>query len=163
MKDAGLSTGVNGSTKPESKAPLSWLMSRTSFLARRLIIDRPSSHIASLSTDWSRPVTSILRFFAGAYDVFSETQAKRYSRHVLAPIYRILDEGGDLANVEEDEAVESLKALATEVRDFVQGKIGTSEFSQVWESLRKKVRETREGRREAKNTMVRRALYILMR
>lgn len=49
---------------------------------------------------------------------------------------------------------DDLRLLATEVRDFVQTKIGPSDFSQVWESLRKKVRETREGRREEKNRMV---------
>lgn len=80
-------------------------MSRTSFLARRLIIDRPSSHIAYLMTEWTRPVTSIFRFFAGVYDVLSEQQAKQFSKHVLSPIYRILDEGGDLANMENDQAI----------------------------------------------------------
>lgn len=50
--------------------------------------------------------------------------------------------------------LDDLRQLATEVRDFVQSKIGPTDFSQVWESLRKKVRETREGRREEKNRMV---------
>jgi U3 small nucleolar RNA-associated protein 20 len=137
-------------------------MSRTSFLARRLIIDRPSSHIVHLQTEWTRPVTSIFRFFAGVYDVLSELQAKQFSRHVLAPIYRVLDEEGDLANMEDaigefrpsSLILDDLRQLATEVRDFVQAKIGPTDFSQVWESLRKKVRETREGRREEKNRMV---------
>jgi U3 small nucleolar RNA-associated protein 20 len=92
-------------TEPTAKQPLSWLMSRTSFLARRLIIDRPSSHIAYLQTEWTRPVMSIFRFFAGVYEVLSEKQAKQFSRHVLAPVYRVLDEGGDLGDVEKDQAV----------------------------------------------------------
>ena len=51
---------------------------------------------------------------------------------------------------------DDLKQLATEVRDFVQNKVGTTEFSRVWEDLRKKVAEKRGERRDAKNVMVRR-------
>jgi U3 small nucleolar RNA-associated protein 20 len=39
------------------------------------------------------------------------------------------------------------------VRDFVQSKIGTTDFSHVWENLRQVTRERREGRREKRNTM----------
>jgi len=52
--------------------------------------------------------------------------------------------------------LDDLKQLATEVRDFVQNKVGTTEFSRVWEDLRKKVAEKRGERRDAKNVMVRR-------
>ena len=52
--------------------------------------------------------------------------------------------------------LDDLKQLATEVRDFVQNKVGTTEFSRVWEELRKKVAEKRGERRDAKNVMVRR-------
>lgn len=59
------------------------------------------------------------------------------------------------------DTADNLRLLATEVRDFVQNKIGPTDFSQVWESLRKKVRETREGRREEKNRMVRRSCSLV--
>jgi U3 small nucleolar RNA-associated protein 20 len=50
---------------------------------------------------------------------------------------------------------DDLKQLATEVRDFVQNKVGTTEFSKVWEGMRRKVSERREERRDAKNRLVR--------
>ena len=41
---------------------------------------------------------SVLRFFAGVYEHFTSEQAKRFLPHVLNPVYRILDQGGDLAS-----------------------------------------------------------------
>jgi U3 small nucleolar RNA-associated protein 20 len=52
------------------------------------------------------------------------------------------------------QVVDELRQLATEVRDFVQAKIGTSDFSYAWEGLRKRTKDKRDGRREAKNRMV---------
>jgi U3 small nucleolar RNA-associated protein 20 len=43
---------------------------------------------------------SILRFFAGVYEHFTPEQAKHFLPHTLNPVYRILDEGGDLASTE---------------------------------------------------------------
>lgn len=43
---------------------------------------------------------SILRFFAGMYEHFSPEQARHFLPHVLNPIHRILDEGGDLASTD---------------------------------------------------------------
>ena len=40
---------------------------------------------------------AILRFFAGISESFSPEQAKRFLPHILNPVYRILDENGDLA------------------------------------------------------------------
>ena len=40
---------------------------------------------------------AILRFFAGISESFSAEQAKRFLPHILNPVYRILDESGDLA------------------------------------------------------------------
>lgn len=44
---------------------------------------------------------SILRFFAGSIQAMDETLARRYAKHVLNPVYRILDEGGELAVVKD--------------------------------------------------------------
>lgn len=51
--------------------------------------------------------------------------------------------------------VDDLRQLATEVRDFIQTKVGVTDFSRVWESLRRHTSERREGRRQAKNQLVR--------
>jgi U3 small nucleolar RNA-associated protein 20 len=110
---------------------------------------------------------SILRFFAGVMDHLRQKQAERYLVHVLSPIYRILDEGGDLtaesgAQIGEQGGIgethtlttDDLKQLATEVRDLVQNKVGTSMFSRTWESMRQKVAGKREERRDARNRLV---------
>lgn len=113
---------------------------------------------------------SIIRFFAGAYEHFNPEQAKHFLPHVLNPIYRILDEGGDLSSsdigssigMSADEirpdsaniASDDLRMLSSEVRDFVQGKVGTTEFSRAWEGLRKRVSERREGRKDSSNRLV---------
>jgi U3 small nucleolar RNA-associated protein 20 len=102
--EAGADTTTTKSTitrKPKSHNPLSWLMSRASFLARTLIVNRPASHIPYLATQWTRPVMSILRFFAGSIQAMDEGLASRYAKHVLNPVYRVLDEGGELGAVKE--------------------------------------------------------------
>ena len=50
---------------------------------------------------------------------------------------------------------DEMRQLATEVRDFVQSKVGTTEFSRAWEELRRRVSERREGRKDARNRLVR--------
>lgn len=50
--------------------------------------------------------------------------------------------------------LDELRQLATEVRDFVQNKIGSSEFSRTWEDIRKRSGSKREERRDAKHRMV---------
>jgi U3 small nucleolar RNA-associated protein 20 len=49
---------------------------------------------------------------------------------------------------------DDLKQLATEVRDLVQTKVGTSVFSRTWESMRQRVAGKREERRDARNRLV---------
>ncbi|WWC98879.1 hypothetical protein V866_005773 [Kwoniella sp. B9012] len=133
----------------EKRNPLSWLMSRMSFLARHLLVNRPAPHSFQAHEKWSAPILSILRFFAGVYEALSAKQGKTYLMHILSPIYRILDEGGDLAK-NEDGQVEELRQLSMQIREFVQSKAGTSAFSTVWEKLRRSTINRREGRREEK-------------
>ncbi|WVQ94326.1 hypothetical protein IAU59_001405 [Kwoniella sp. CBS 9459] len=135
------------------KNPLSWLMSRMSFLARHLLVHRPAQHTSQASEKWSAPILSILRFFAGVYEHLSKEQGRTYLVHILSPVYRILDEGGDLANTE-DSQIDDLRTLATQVREFVQTKAGTSAFSSTWEKLRRSTVSRREERRDQRNKMV---------
>jgi len=55
----------------------------------------------------------------------------------------------DSANMTDD-----LRQLGVEVRDFVQTKVGVTDFSRVWENLRRHTTEKREDRRQAKNQLV---------
>ncbi|WVF66714.1 hypothetical protein IAT40_001456 [Kwoniella sp. CBS 6097] len=135
------------------KNPLSWLMSRMSFLARHLLVHRPAQHTPQASEKWSAPILSILRFFAGVYEHLNKEQGRTYLVHILSPVYRILDEGGDLANTE-DSQIDDLRTLATQVREFVQTKAGSSAFSSTWEKLRRSTVSRREERRDQRNKMV---------
>lgn len=112
---------------------------------------------------------SILRYFAGVYEHFTHDQAKHFLPHVLNPIYRILDEAGDLTSIDSGGWIgrcrvgsaffslcplDEMRLLATEVRDFVQSKVGTTDFFRAWDRLRRRVNERREGRKDARNRMV---------
>jgi U3 small nucleolar RNA-associated protein 20 len=77
-------------------------MSRMSFLARRLVIHRPNANdtLPGQPLEWTGPVMSILRFFAGVFEAFTVRQAKGFLLHILSPIYRILDDNGDLVGLD---------------------------------------------------------------
>lgn len=132
-----------------SDRPLAWVMSRMSFLARRLIIHRPAANELG-DMAWTGPIMSILRFFAGTTESLTKAQARSFLVHMCAPLTRILDENGDLASVE---GVEDLKTLATEVREFIQAKVGSTAFSKTWEMLRKQSGAKRDERREKRARM----------
>jgi U3 small nucleolar RNA-associated protein 20 len=57
---------------------------------------------------------------------------------------------------------DDLRQLGVEVRDFVQTKVGVTDFSRVWENLRRHTTEKREDRRQAKNQLVRSHKYYMM-
>ncbi|KAL1410173.1 U3 snoRNP protein [Vanrija albida] len=135
--------------------PLAWLMSRLSFLARRLIISRPAANdtLPGQPLAWTGPVMSILRCYAGIYEALNKRQARGFLIHILSPIYRILDDEGDLAGLDGAGGIDDLRTLATEVRDFVQAKVGATNFSKTWEKIRRHVGDKRQVRREARSRM----------
>ncbi|CAK9786718.1 hypothetical protein CC85DRAFT_329402 [Cutaneotrichosporon oleaginosum] len=144
----------------DGERPLHWLMSRMSFLARRLIIHRPATNSAlpGQPLPWVGPVQCILRFFAGTLDALNRAQARQFLPHVLGPVYRITDEGGDLVGLVGPEGpggngVAELRTLATEVRDFVSAKVGTTAFSKAWEAIRRRTTAKRGERREKRQRM----------
>ncbi|KAL7419756.1 U3 snoRNP protein [Cryptotrichosporon argae] len=139
--DADATTAAAAGAQPN---PLSWLMSRLSFLARRLIITRSSSAFLSAADDWTTPTLAILRFFAGVVER-NAAVARTYLVHCLSPVYRILD-GGDLVGVE-GEGVDNLRQTALELRELVQAKVGASAFSRAWDGLRRRVGARRDERR----------------
>jgi U3 small nucleolar RNA-associated protein 20 len=53
-----------------------------------------------------------------------------------------------------------LRQLGVEVRDLVQSKVGVTDFSRVWENLRRHTTEKREDRRQAKNQLVHHPLLL---
>ncbi|BEI87998.1 uncharacterized protein CcaverHIS019_0107160 [Cutaneotrichosporon cavernicola] len=144
----------------EGERPLHWLMSRMSFLARRLIVHRPATNSAlpGQPLPWVGPVQCILRFFAGTFDALNRAQARQFLPHVLGPVYRITDEGGDLTGLVGPEGpggngVAELRTLATEVRDFVSAKVGPTAFSKAWEAIRRRTTAKRGERREKRQRM----------
>ncbi|ORX36413.1 hypothetical protein BD324DRAFT_651653 [Kockovaella imperatae] len=135
---------------PTDRDPLAWLMSRMSFTARQMIVDRPPVHHPD---QWTKPLMSVLRFFAGTFEELDSSLAKRFAVHALAPLYRILDDTGEIGSLEATPDIVELRQFATEVRDSIQGKIGTTQFSTTWDSVRRRVAGKREERRDARNVM----------
>ena len=85
--------------RASKSGPLAWLMSRMSFVARHILVHRPSPNAFPVSnTHWTAPLLSVLRFFAGVMEHLDVAQARRFLVHVLSPIYRVLDDSGDLTS-----------------------------------------------------------------
>ncbi|WVO17934.1 hypothetical protein L204_105632 [Cryptococcus depauperatus] len=141
-----------GQNNALARKPLAWIMSRMSFIARHLLINRPAPNSPQSSQPWSLPILSILRFFAGLTERFCQEQATEFLIHTLSPIYRILDEGGDLKQLE-DKQVDDLREMATQIREFIQKKVGTLAFSRTWEKLRRATQAKRQERREERVKM----------
>ncbi|EJT46124.1 hypothetical protein A1Q1_05335 [Trichosporon asahii var. asahii CBS 2479] len=146
-----------GETEPTTGAggEVSWLMSRMSFMSRKLIISRPASNtvLPGQPLPFTGPLQSILRFFAGITQAFTAQQARHYLPHILNPIYRILDEGGDLQGLE-GESIDALRKLTIEIRDFVQEKVGTTAFGRTWEQVRRKTFAKRKQRKDFRDQLV---------
>ena len=102
-----------------SRRPLVWLMSRMSFIARQIILQRPlagqdtvrrGNHTSggdadSLQSAWSQSVISILTFFSGVFGDLSKASSKRFLLHVIAPLYRILEDNGPATNSQKDDRI----------------------------------------------------------
>lgn len=127
---------------------LSWLMSRLSFIARNLIINRPPAHQQLRAPiKWSHPLCTNLQVMGALVDHLDVERAERYLKHVLNPVYRISDDEGDVKVIEGDRETERLREIAIEVREMVQAKVGSTAFSREWELLRRKTVEKRMKRK----------------
>ncbi|KAJ9115827.1 hypothetical protein QFC22_004968 [Naganishia vaughanmartiniae] len=139
---------------PKNKGSLPWLMSRLSFVARNLILNRPASHEQVRTViPWTAPLAAVLQFFALMVNFLPVERTTRYLKHVLSPIYRIADDEGDVRITPGDQQLERLYELSIEVRDLVQSKVGTTAFSSVWEQLRKRSVEKRGNRKSEQHRM----------
>lgn len=118
---------------------LSWLMSRLSFVARRLIINKPSNaelishpvsthdmrhHVASRNScrslffihfqiKWTAPLVAIFQTFAALVDLMPSDRVKIYLKHICEPMYRVLDENGEMASNRQDAEIGMSQAIAT--------------------------------------------------
>lgn len=83
---------------------------------------------------------------------------QRYLGHMLNPIYRILeddtlhDDSMGMLHQKQlsglaDNNLEKLKTLATELLDLVQGKVGTTNFSEAYNAIKQHVTMVRHERK----------------
>ncbi|GAA5969246.1 hypothetical protein JCM11641_007524 [Rhodosporidiobolus odoratus] len=133
-------------TEEERKSdPLKWLFTRLSYQARQAHMLRPSRHEQSAG-QWSRQPSSILRWFAAVISFLDASALQRFVMQMAVPLYRISED----PNAQDPQMVE-LQSLAGEVRDLLQGKIGTTAFSRVYNEIRSKAAERRNERKTAKS------------
>ncbi|KAJ9108547.1 hypothetical protein QFC19_002263 [Naganishia cerealis] len=150
----GHEPGNGDGVDAKNKSSLPWLMSRLSFVARNLIINRPAAHEqVRTMIPWTAPLAAVFQFFALMINFLPVERTNRYLKHVLSPIYRIADEEGDVRITPGDQQLERLYELSIEVRDLVQSKVGTTAFSTVWEQLRKRSVEKRGSRKAEQHRM----------
>ena len=94
--------------------------------------------------------------------------------HILNPVYRIIEddtirdaqmgESTALLRAARPDfcATEELKTLAVELQDLVQTKVGTTKFSNVYNSIRQKVVSVRRDRKAARVIQVRLGYFRLV-
>ncbi|KAI0753565.1 hypothetical protein C8Q80DRAFT_1342693 [Daedaleopsis nitida] len=127
--------------------PLSRLFSRMSFQARSAMIRRRNK--ARSPDNWSHQPSSVLKWFAAMVSYMEADVVQRFLPHILNPIYRIIDD-----DTIRDSHMDELKTLAVELQDLVQGKVGTTKFANVYNSIRQKVLSVRRERRTARAIQV---------
>ncbi|EJD40333.1 hypothetical protein AURDEDRAFT_146375 [Auricularia subglabra TFB-10046 SS5] len=143
--EAGEPEDVTAVTKPAGQ--LNWLFSRLSHQARSAVVARRNR--SSAADNWSEQPASILKFFAAMANHMPPAQTTKFLLHILAPVQRILDE-----DTIADAPMDALKALASEVQDLVQKKVGTTAFTEVYSSLRNRALNVRRERKEARALLV---------
>ncbi|KAI0333223.1 hypothetical protein GY45DRAFT_1319830 [Cubamyces sp. BRFM 1775] len=129
---------VNGSGHP-----LPWLFSKLSYQTRSALIRRRSK--AASSPNWSQQPAAVLKWFAAMVSYMEASQVERFLIHILSPVYRIIED-----DTIRDSQMDEIKTLAIELQDLVQGKVGTTKFANVYNTIRQKVLEVRRERRTAR-------------
>ncbi|KAL6304961.1 armadillo-type protein [Sparassis latifolia] len=127
----------------EKRHPLPWLFSRLSFQARHAYTARTNK--ASSSDNWSHQPASVLKWFAAMVSFMDASKTELFLMHILSPVYRITED-----DTIRDSQMDELKALAVELQELVQSKVGTTNFSNMYNRIRQGVLNVRRERRTAR-------------
>ncbi|THH26353.1 hypothetical protein EUX98_g7834 [Antrodiella citrinella] len=133
----------DGEPEPNARHPLSWLFSKLSYQARAAHVARRNK--SASPEDWYHSPSSVLRWFAAMVNYLSAEQVEKYLMHMLAPVYRIVEE-----DTIRDPHMDELKTLAVELQDLIQSKVGATKFANVYNSIRQNVLGVRQERRTKK-------------
>jgi U3 small nucleolar RNA-associated protein 20 len=164
---ATVSSGAKGEdTKATQRDPLSWILHRLSFIAR----EAPRGRHSRNGTIPRR--TAVFRAFAAVAITLPAEVTQRYLVPMIAPLFRavnaldgltsqaggaeaaaaVLRGGSSSAGAPPDEDVVALRALAQEVLDLMEEKVGSTAFLSAYNTARKqavRVRDARKAERAA--------------
>ncbi|KAI0764301.1 armadillo-type protein [Trametes elegans] len=130
-------------TASGDRHPLPWLFSTLSYQIRSALIRRRSK--SSISPHWSHQPAAVLKWFAAMVSHMQSEHVERFLVHILSPLYRVVED-----DTIRDPQMDDLKALAIELQDLVQSKVGTTKFANVYNGIRQKVLSVRRERRTAR-------------
>ena len=125
---------IDEAAAPDAPPRLAWLFSKLSHAARLT-----SAHGRPESAP--RRVGAVLKWFAAIATQLPPTTLCAFLVHMLSPIQRV---------VEDEQAPEDLRTLASEVQDLVQERVGPTAFTHAYAHVRQKIVARRHERRHAR-------------
>lgn len=165
--------------------PLPWLFSTLSYQVKSAHIARRNRtsgnvHLSlfiriwsnilifSSQANWAQQPLAVLRWFAAMTTYMEASYLEKFLVHILTPLYRLLEED----TIRDSQMglffqyfpcstrlmafLEELKTLATELQDLLQGKVGATKFSTIYNQIRQSVLGVRRDRKSA------RALHVVI-
>lgn len=130
--DEMLESEEGQASKPPSR--LAWLFSKLSH-AGRLVTRGGRTETAP------QRVGTVLKWMAAMATQLDVDVVSHFLIHILSPILRVMDD---------DQAPEDLKLLASEVQDLVQEKVGPSQFTRTYAHVKQSVLDKRRERKNAR-------------
>lgn len=120
--------------------PLRWLFTKLSHQLRQCKLASASVETLSLVQP-----SSILKWFAAMVNHLAVEQSRLFTMQIIAPLYHLLEADANLARKSEDFA--ALQALASEVQDLVQQKVGTTAYAATYTTIRQRMAERKKKRK----------------
>ncbi|TFK45123.1 armadillo-type protein [Crucibulum laeve] len=128
--------------KPKGLNPLPWIFSKLSYQIRSAHIGRRK---ASNNKNWSQQPLAALRWFAAMTSHMEAARLELFLVHILTPVYRLTED-----DTIRDPQMDELKAIAIELQELVQAKVGTTKFSATYNQIRQSVLGVRRERKVAR-------------
>ncbi|KAJ3843214.1 hypothetical protein F5878DRAFT_721627 [Lentinula raphanica] len=123
--------------------PLPWMFSKLSYQIRSALIAKRKYPTGR--PNWYHQPFAVLRWFAAMVTFLDATALERFLIHILSPIYRIIED-----DTIRDSKMNELKDTAVELRDLVQSKVGTTQFSSVYNQIRQNIVALQRERKETR-------------